>query len=490
MVNGFYINGQEQYNNAIFIVDSADHTGAEIWWCDIFDFQGIAVDLYDDDTDTDAIINNCKIYENGNGVKLSYGGNTIDENLIYNNTIYGTWSDYTVQIFTHNDFYGNAYGLYLESNSSGITYRDNISHQNSLYGIYSEIGLVVTYCNITDATYNISSPTGAGATFTDNPLFIDTTVGSENFNLKTIELGYTITSPCSDSSSTGIDIGAYDVDAAIDEDAWKKYDLEFNPAVEWLNIPKGEVDFTDAKGFRDTWAKAHRRGFIFSFNAPQVSSQELRNKLEHFSTLVRKRENSTVDEETKFRIHFQPTTFLETGTGTIDASETTITDATQSWTENQWKGYHVGVRWTAGVGTGTIAAVAKTLTVAPNPAWTNDEWIGFYVYYNGYYYYIQDNTNNVLTLSDPLGTLTNDANINWNIEKYHKISSNNENVLCVCDGDGELPDGEYYYYIDFIVCKVNRIDFGYSQPRYAYTREHTKTGYSISFEECKDSKCD
>ncbi len=238
------------------------------------------------------------------------------------------------------------------------------------------------------------------------------------------------------------------------------------------------------------WAKAHRRGFVFNFSAPQVSSEELRLKMEYFSTRIRKRESNTVEEETKFRIHFQPTTFLETGTETIDSSAGTITDASKSWTENQWKGFHVGVQWTAGIGTGTLAAIAKTLVVAPDPSWTNDEWIGYYYYHNGYYYYILDNDTDTLTLSDPLGTLTNEADIDWNIEKYFKIISSNENVLCLCDADGELPDGEYFYYIDFIQVVINRTDFGYTQPRFLYTKEHSKTNYQISWEETGGGSCD
>ena len=54
-------------------------------WCSLYDFQGIGVDFYDDDTDLDSSFLNCEIYNNGNGIKLTYGGNTFEECLIYNN---------------------------------------------------------------------------------------------------------------------------------------------------------------------------------------------------------------------------------------------------------------------------------------------------------------------------------------------------------------------------------------------------------------------
>lgn len=487
-VNGFIIDGQGQYNNAIFIADAVDHTGLIVRWNTIENFNGIQLDPFDDDANTECIITNNIIKNGGNGLKLSRGGNTVQNNLIYGNTIFSIWSDYTSQSFTHNVLYGNGYGLYLESNSAGITFRDNITSQNTLYGIFSEVALIVTYCDITDATNNVDATDPSN--FTDNPLFVNTLLGSEDFHLKSVFGGFSFNSPCINSASDGKDIGAYDVLRTTDEDAWKKYEMAFNPQVRWNNIPKGVTRFNSAKGFLSMWAKAHRRGFVFTFSAPQVSSEELRLKMEYFSTRIRKRESNTVEEETKFRIHFQPTSFLETGTETIDASAGTITDASKSWTENQWKGFHVGVQWTAGIGTGTLAAIAKTLVVAPDPSWTNDEWIGYYYYHNGYYYYILDNDTDTLTLSDPLGTLTNEADIDWNIEKYFKIISSNENVLCLCDADGELPDGEYFYYIDFIQVVINRTDFGYTQPRFLYTKEHSKTNYQISWEETGGGSCD
>lgn len=481
-INGFFVDGQEQYNVSIFIADNTDHTGTIIKWNDIFDYAGLAIDLYDDGTNTDADIMYNRIYQNGNGIKLAYGGNEIEYNIIFDNTIFGIWSDYTLQEFIHNSIYGNYYGLYLESNSAGITCKDNISSQNSYYGIYSEVAIIVTYCNITDAV-NSSVDNSDSSNIIDLPLFVNTNEGTEDFHLKSIYGGYINDSPCIGTASDDTDIGAWQVTRTIANDDWKKYQVPFNPQVEWINIPKGAVQFNDAIGRIDNWAQAHRRGFVFTINAPQVSNEALRQKFEYFSTLIQKRENTIVDEQTKFRIHFQPTSFLLTGTGTVDSSGLTLTDTTKSMIENQFKGFYVGIKYASGVATGTITAATKILQVAPDPTWTNDEWIGYYFYYNGYYYYILDNDSDELTLSDPNDTLANAANIDWSIEKYFKINENSETVLTVSDNDSELPSGSYDYYIDFIECKINKLEFGYSQPRFFYTREHSKTGFNVSFEE-------
>lgn len=481
-INGFNIDGQNFYNNAIFIVDSADHTDANIKWCSVYDFQGIAIDLYDDDTDTDAVIENCKIYNNGNGIKLAYGGNTIEECLIYNNIIFGIWLDYTGQIMNHNVFYNNQYGIYIESNAS-VLIKNSIFFKNSLYAIYSELSITVTYCCITDAIYNVDNTDSSN--FTDNPLFVNINSGEEDFNIKTIEAGYSFDSPCKDSADDGYDVGAYLITRIVDEDDWKKYEFEFNPHVEWTNIIEGYSQFVDALAGKDNFGKDSKRMFVFDFGKDQqVSSETIRQKMEYFATLIKTRANGLTEEQTKFRIHFQPTSYLVAkASAVITTADNNIFDSGKSWIENQWKGFHAGVLYTSGVGSGTIDPVGKTLTIAPDPSWTNDEWIGYYFYYNGYYYYILDNDSDSLTLSDPNETLTVQAGIDWTIEKYFKIISNSENTLCVSDDDDELVAGTYTYYIDFIECKVFTSSFQYMQPRFLYTREHSKTGYKLIFQE-------
>jgi len=480
-INGFKIDGQEQYNNGIFIKDNVDHTGTKIKWCDIYDFQGIAIDLFGDGTDTDAEIKNNKIYYNGNGIKFNFGRNIVEENLIYGNTIYGIHADYTGQIFNHNVFHNNQYGIYLESNSNAII-KNCIFAENSIKGIDSEVNISITYCCYTDGMSS-TVDTSHTSNFTNNPLFINTNAGEENFNLKTVEQGYTTNSPCKDSSDTTAfpDIGAYDILRSLADYSWKRYPFAFNPQVSWNNNAKGYSRFENAAGDEDNFAKSHKRRFTFDFGKRgQVSTEEIRQKMEYFATLIKTKENEiTQDEKVKFRLHFQPDSYLETGTlATI--SGTTIIDAAKEWIENQWKGFWAGIRWEHGTNM-VIDPILKTGTVG-GAAWTPDEWIGYYSYIDGYYYYIVSNTAAALTFSDPDETLAAGL-VNWNIEKYFRIASNSVNVLCVLDPDDELPTGEYDYYIDFIEVKAFTPKFQYSQKMFLYDREHSKTGYKIIFEE-------
>ena len=138
-INGFIIDGQSQYNNAIYILDTADHITTTLKWNSVYDFQGIAIDLFDDDVNTDVTISNCIVRDNGNGIKFVWGRNTVEECLIYNNSVFGIHADHTDQTFNHCIFYNNQYGIYFESNTSGISIRNSIFHLNSLYGIYSEV---------------------------------------------------------------------------------------------------------------------------------------------------------------------------------------------------------------------------------------------------------------------------------------------------------------------------------------------------------------
>ena len=69
---------------------------------------------------------------------------------------------------------------------------------------------------------------------------------------------------------------------------------------------------------------------------------------------------------------------------------------------------------------------------------TINEWVGYYLHYNGYYYYIKSNTFTTLVLSDPLDTLESSMNKRYFIVKYFKIESNTSTVLTLTDNLSEL----------------------------------------------------
>jgi hypothetical protein len=487
-INGFIIDGQDQYNNAVFILDGVDHITNSLKWCNVFDFQGIAIDPYDDSTDTFFTVLNCKIYNNGNGIKLTRGSNAIQRCLIYSNIIYGVHSDYASQTFTNNVFFGNIYGLYLKNNSSNIVYKDNISLLNSVFGIFSEalIVLSTTYCCITDgaSNMNISDPSN----IEDNPLFINTNVGSEDFNIKTVELGFKFNSPCRGISSTGGDIGAYVVDRDVLENYWRKYTLQYNPSsATYGTMDKGLVKFNDGAGSLHLWTAAFKRFYKFKYGNNSASSEILKAKLEYFSTLITAGDNSEIVESmTKFLLTFVTSESLLSSSGTTypnvqDTKNETkvLADATLDLTENLYKGFWVDVIFNTD--TFIIDKLTKTMTVTGG-AYTVDALKGFTIFYNGYPYYIKSNTADVFTISDPEETLVDSTEI-LNITKSFRILVNSKNAFILSDINDELPDGTYSYKINYIETVIQKPGLTANQRQFQYTQKVSITGYSLTMEE-------
>jgi len=483
-INGIEFDGQSMMHDAIYKEGSNDWEGTILKYCRCHHCNGLAIDDYGDGTTnpTETDIDNSIFDHNGEGPKLWAGDNTVDNTISFKNTINNFFDLYNTD-YNHAISYGaqNGFNFAVTGFNSSIT--NSIINGNSVSGVTNAgVTIYLTYCCITDAVVG-NVDISATSNFTDNPLFISVEDDAENFNIKTIEAGYSIDSACKDAGSS--DVGAWQLDRGITSYGYRKYEFEFNPkTISFGRAVKGFTRWEDGFGGSDNWAKGFKRTYNIKFSNKQVSSEELRNKIEAFTMMMKNRMNSIEDDsKTIFRLHLKKDTFFETGTGTIDATAKTIVDATKSFDEFQWQGFHVGVKYDSGTGTGTISASGKTLTVSPSPVWAVDEWEGYYIYVDGYYYIILSNTANVLTVSDPLGTLADASNIDWAIEKYFKITVCDGDTLTVNDPDGELPDGSYDYYIDFIECRLQRSGFGYSQPTFVIDREHSKTGYSIRLEE-------
>lgn len=477
-INGFYIDGNEQYFNAIGKTGATDYTGLTVKWCSIYDYNGIAIDDYSGATTT-TTISNCLIHDNGNGIRFARGGNTISETVIYANDVYGVWSDYSVQSYDHCIFSKNYYGIYFESNTGGVSITNSVFDLNSYYDIYSEVSIILTYCCVTGSV-NSNVDISDSSNTIDSPLFVSVSDGAEDYRLRRIELGYNNNSPLIDQGDDGYDIGAYKFTYDTTSYSWKKYDLEFNPqSVKWINRAKNLVEFNSASGSIDHFVSNHKRGLLLDFGS-NVSSAELRDKVDYFHTLVKGRELNLTEEQTHFRLHLQPTSFEDYGSGVVTASSKSLFASAKTWTENKWRGYHVGVKFTSGTGL-VIDSSAKTGTKS-GAGWTVNAWAGYYLYNNGYYYYIASNTATALTLLDPDSTLTSET-VSYAIEKYFKIRYNTSNVLYLSDDDSELTSGTYDWYIDFIECKLINFTNSFQQTRFMHTREHSKIGYSLEFEE-------
>lgn len=481
VINGFDIDGQNQYNEAIGFETSSNRTGLIVKWCDIHDYEGLGINLYSGG-DTDSTISNCKIYDSATGAFFDQDGNTIDESLIFTNLIQGLFTDSSNQTIDHNVFYNTRNGIRVYIDSNNVTIKNSIFHDNSSLAIQSSKSIAVTFNCITDdvdTLVDISSATNISA----DPLFVSQVIGSEDFNIKTIAAGFLLDSPCKDAGES--DIGAYTISRSVDADSWQKFQFEHNPEnVDMENVAKGLISMIDALGALFLYAKGHKRVLPMIWANFSYTTEIQWKTIDYLNTLIPTRENGLSKEQAKFRAHFAPTSFIFTGTSsTVSASGKTLTDLTQSWVRNELKGFHVGIKFASGTGTGTISAAGKTLTVSPSPSWTIDEWIGHYIYNNNNYYYIQSNTASVLTLSDPDGTLTDQASIDWSIEKYFKIKSNIATVLTLEDDNSELTDGTFDWYIDFIVCRLQKSEFKFTQNRFSFTRQHSKTGYELIFEE-------
>jgi hypothetical protein len=487
VLNGLKINGQDQSFNGIFIRDTSDHTGLSIKWCSIYSFNGISVDLYDDDTNLDAIISNNLIHNSGNGIKLNYGNNSFRENIVYNNTVYGLWLNQNVHTINHCVFFNNQYGVYLDDDSGGIILKNCIFNENGLYGIFSSVvSFAITYCCITDG-YTTNIDVSDDSNIFNYPLFVNTESNSENFNIKTTESGYNYNSACKNSSDSATfpDIGAYDINRDVSSNYWKKHQFTYNPRVVSFTInSKGNKKFSSGTGTQWNWSKGRKRGFDLSWKTGQYSDETDRLKVEYFNSIYQRADNEIANELVKVRFNPLPSQQIDSGTSaTVSATGKTITDSAKSLVENEHSGYHAGIKFTSGSATGGITAATKKLLVTPSPAWTADQWIGYYFPYNGYYYYITDNDADELTLSDPDGTLSNASNIDWTIEKYFKITSNTGTVLTVEDDDSELVAGTYDWIIRFIECHILSPNMKYSQPRYYWQKETWKTGYKMYLEE-------
>lgn len=486
-INGFFINGKNQYNNGIIKASQSNLVPLTIRWNDAYDCQGIDLDIYDNDADTDATITNNKIHGSGNGLRLARGGNSVSNNLIYGNSVYGLWCDYTGQSFSHNVFMGNQYGLYAESSSAALTIIDNIFSGNMLYGIYSEVIIIPSYCCINDAI-NGYVDISDGTNIETNPLFID--ADGYDYHIMTIEAGSLVDSPCKNIASDGYDIGAYLMTRGIASEAWRKYQLAWNPRrLDPEYNGKGVTAFETALGVRKLFEKSHKRIFPLQWDSAQASTEELWKKIQFLSSLVPDRDQGRTADQCRIRLHPLPDQLILDSTGDIDAATKTIADDGLALVEDELKGYWAGVKYYSADSGAEIVSVFGAgscygmIEIAPGPGWENDELIGCYFYRNGYYYYIYGNQPNEFYVYDPNCTLVDESDAAWNVEKYFKIVKNESTVLHLQDDSGELPMGEYDYYVDFIEVMSSNPQFKTNQPRYYWQQETWKTGFSLTLEE-------
>lgn len=489
-INGFIIDGQIDYATGIFILDTANHTDIILKWNTIKRFIGGGVDLYDDDTDLDAQILNCKINNNGYGAGLHYGGNTVQENLFYRNSQQGLYLDQTVVTVNHNVFFLNNYGLYLDTNIAAIFIKNNIINSNSTNGIFSNQTInTITNCDITDfvsSNVDIADETN----ITASPLFINVSADQENFNIKTRKTNvfdsegnivgqFSVDSPCLEKADDGTDIGAYQVNREKAKDWYSKFQLYSNPMeLNPLFGLRNSTDFINALGSTFKIGSSHKWTFPFNWSDNDDQTEEQVDIIRYIASLVETDENGLFGDATNVLIHFLPDQLILTGTdGIIDINNNTLSDSNLNMNVNKYKGFHIGVKFFSG-STLIIDSMAKTME-ATGESFDTDEWKGFFIYNRKNYYLVLSNDADTFVVSDPFDTLIDETLASFSVEKYFKIFSNSKNQFKVIDEDGELLTGTFPYYIDFIICQSESENFQTIQEGYFFKRKQSQTGMSL-----------
>ncbi len=223
IIDGIIFDGDDKFGLNKFIeLDSNDLTAS---WSTIKNTTN------DNDSDVpgwaicgagDLDVQNCKIHDNGGGIHVDTNIAAVSENALYRNgfeyAIYIDGSGGTINI-AHNTVYSNSGGIYLDNNGGSEVVKNNIIHENSLYGIYAETDITISYGILSDL-YNVT----IGASIVNaSPLFIEEGLlvpDDTDLNLKRIVLGHGLDSPACLLADTGIDAGCYDVRAIGEITSW------------------------------------------------------------------------------------------------------------------------------------------------------------------------------------------------------------------------------------------------------------------------------
>jgi hypothetical protein len=484
-INGIIFDGTNFYSSAIATISTV--TGKSIKWCTIKNFAGNALEEYGASSTSSTIENNL-ISSNSNGVSSNPPGASLKNNIFLSNSNYGLWGNSPSSDYDKNTFYQNYVHFYIGTSMTNYVVKDCIFHSaRSASGILADIAATALNCCITDAVGSLLDKSSS-TNLIDNPLFVNTNDGSEDLHLKSKKDGFSFDSPCAESASDGGDMGAYSVTYSLTDYSFRKYHFEENPLQNNIdNAIKGGSSFTSITGSLTMYGDYHKRIFPMQFSNYTTKTQ--RDKLAYLNGFYPTRENGLVRNDCIMRYHLLPTSFLMSSTGTLDHAtywdstdkQARITDTSETWQEDQWRGWHVGVKFET-VSDAVVDAAAKTITKAG--AFAGDDYTDYFVYIDKNYYVVTSNTNDALTLSDANGTLTSQT-VTVSVEKYFKIVSNDTNYMTIYDPENELLglDGSYAYYIDFIEVVTQKDNQKYRQNRFSWNEERTKANNMWTVEE-------
>lgn len=172
------------------------------------------------------VIKNCLNWgiDDGNGILVEDGDLTISRTAIYNNSRAGIYSNGSVIKSIDADYCtiaGNYYGYHgSDASNTTETFNDCILHVNKIYDYEPNSGTITNCCI---GTVN-GSPTLSGLNIRYNPLFVSNT----DYQLRSLHNGYGIgdfISPCIDTSSGGIDIGAYNMTRTNNGESYQEFSI-------------------------------------------------------------------------------------------------------------------------------------------------------------------------------------------------------------------------------------------------------------------------
>ena len=280
VINGVSIEADDQAY-MLKLIKMETGTEIDIEFCSLLeccnplesDDKGYA--LYDADGDDVTLLNSI-IADNDAGVYAVTNDAVIKNNLFYRNgkeyavKIDGAGSGIDIQ---HNTVYANRGGIYLDNNNGSEVVKNNIIHDNDLYGIYAETTLDISYSIITDE-YNIgigSSVVKASPLFVNEGLLIPADI---DLNLKRTVLGYYNDSPACLLADTGIDAGAYDVRAIGSVPSWTSVTIaKPTKIISWIE-PAGPAKNTRKSGSVSYKREAMTKFYRLTWNGVTLSDYE------------------------------------------------------------------------------------------------------------------------------------------------------------------------------------------------------------------------
>jgi parallel beta-helix repeat protein len=201
---------------------------------DLIDY-GIDCDGFFISTTGETNIDHCSFRNYVGGLNITNDSSVIKYNEFYKlsggyaaHIVGAAGTGQTIQV-THNTFFNNYAGLQLEDNDGNELVKNNIFHDNNVYGILAETGITISYTLYTDT---MSGVTNGSSVILANPLFVNEgalVADDTDLKIKLRVLGYPADSPAyqlADDTSPDRDAGAWDIIAIGSATTWTNFTVE------------------------------------------------------------------------------------------------------------------------------------------------------------------------------------------------------------------------------------------------------------------------